>query len=190
MVNTIRQTYPLIKYLIHFFGIFLLLYAGSYAIVGLAAPEHFYAPFIAHYFDFTAWLRTSLLMGVKVMLSCFGFEANLRNIYSIGILHGRAIHVGYGCLGLGVMSFWTAFILANQSKWRIKIIWSLVGLFTIWMINVIRLSLLLLAQEQNWFIVLGIDHHSCFNAVTYLFIFFGMYLFAKRDAHKIIDATA
>ena len=55
------------------------------------------------------------------------------------------------------------------------------GLLGIWLLNITRVSLLLVATNKGWPMPLDIDHHTWFNIFAYLFIFTFMYLFNRQE---------
>src|SRR5688572_8696317 len=114
-------------YLLKFLGAFILLYAGSQVVIGLAAPGNMYSAFIDDYLNYPAWLRTSLLFGSKIFLSIVGFDSVIYETFYLRMPGGRGIHMVYSCLGIGVLSFWVAFIFANRGSVGKKLAWILVG---------------------------------------------------------------
>jgi exosortase/archaeosortase family protein len=98
---------------------------------------------------------------------------------------GGGVSVVYSCLGFGVMSFWVAFVVANNGSALKKIIWVTAGLFSLWCINVIRISMVLLAANKHWKFPLGLDHHTWFNIVAYLFIFIMMYFYDRSFKENV-----
>lgn len=178
------KKYPFAIYLLKFFGIFCVFYYGTIAFIGLAAPGGYYIPFFDHYLNYVAWLRSSLVVGCKVFLSLVGFESYQSGIYNLRVMKGIGIHIGFDCLGYGVMSFWTAFILANKGSWIKKMKWISGGLILLWLINVCRLSLFLIAINKDWPEPLGLNHHIWFNVFAYTCIFTCIYFYdqsAKKE---------
>lgn len=147
--------------------------------IGLAAPGKYYSPFIDRYLDVASWLRSSLLHGSQWMLSLFRIDSYFNSEYVLSMVRGRGVKLVYSCLGLGVMSFWVAFVIASFTSVKRKFAWIIIGLFIIWLINVSRISLLLLAINRGWKIPLGINHHTWFNIVAYGAIFLMMWFFSK-----------
>ena len=92
---------------------------------------------------------------------------------------GRGVHVGYGCLGYGVISFWIAFVFANTGSWKRKAAWMLGGAIVLWIINVQRISLVLIGANKNWKFPFGWDHHTWFNIAAYLAIFVMIWLYDR-----------
>ena len=168
-----------IQFILIFAAVFAMCYYGALFITGIAVPGGSYSPFIEKYLNITAWLRSSLICGAKLFLNIFGTHTLRENEYILRATGGKGIRLVYGCLGFGVMSFWAAYIAANAAILPKKIWWFFGGLFLIWFINVIRLSMVLQAQISSWHFPFGWDHHTWFNITTYLAIFVMMYFFER-----------
>ncbi len=168
-----------IKFLLVFTVVFLLCYFGFLFVTGLCVPGGMYSPFAENYFNIAAWVRNSLMYGTKTFVSFFGIETVRTTDYELRLPNGNGIKIVYSCLGFGVMSFWTAYIVATSASLQKKITWFFVGLFLIWLINVTRISMVLLAGKKGWKFPFGWDHHSWFNIIAYLCIFVMMYFFEK-----------
>lgn len=48
---------------------FVCFNSAPWAVIGTSAPEGYYSPFVAKYLDYIDWIRTSLLLPSKVLLS-------------------------------------------------------------------------------------------------------------------------
>ena len=166
-------------YLVKFIGIFCVLYFGTKALIGLVSPGGYYVAFLDQYFNYISWLRASLLYAIKLLFTLTDFSVYNKNIYTIGIENGSGIHIVYSCLGYGVMSFWSAFVLANAGSKKKKASWLLLGLLIIWSINVLRLSIFMLSNNNHWQIPFGLDHHNLFTVFAYGGIFIMMYFFDR-----------
>ncbi|MBC7536761.1 MAG: hypothetical protein H7258_13810 [Ferruginibacter sp.] len=179
------------RFLIKFLLIFAICYYGTLAFIGLAAPGGYYIPFVEHYFNYVSWIRSSLLYGTKVLLSLFSVQTYFASEFNIRMVNGRGIMIVYECVGYGVMSFWIAFIAASEGTFKKKIIWVISGLLIFWLLNICRLSLLLVATNRGWPIPLGWDHHTWFNIVAYIAIFIMMYFFqrTKRPRENLEKAS-
>ena len=156
------------------------MYYGTVAVEGLAAPGNYYSPFIAHWLDYPGWLRTSLLYGSKAFLSLFGYKTIITDAFHLQMYQGLSVQLVYACLGVGVLSFWNAFVFANKGSWKRKLAWMLGGTLMLWLINVLRVSLVLLATNKRWAIPLGWDHHTWFNIAAYVLIFVLIYFYDKN----------
>lgn len=170
-------------YLLKFGLSFCLLYFGSQVVIGLSTPGNYYSPFVEHYLDFITPLRASFLYGSKSFLSLLGYHSFVTSNYILA-MQTASIRMVYSCLGIGIMSFWTAFVFANKGSIRRKAIWILSGLAALWCINILRVSLLLVALQNHWQIPFGWDHHTWFNIVAYGFIFLMIYLYDRSGRQK------
>lgn len=160
-----------------------MLYFGTLAVIGLSSPENSYSPFVARYLNFVQPLRHSLLWGAKALVSLFGHQSFYRDQYTLALTSGPGVRMVYSCIGYGVMSFWTAFVLANKGGFWKKAGWVAGGLAALWVINICRVALLLLAGQNEWAIPLGWDHHTWFNIAAYALIF-GMIYFYDRSQKR------
>src|SRR5436190_899826 len=109
-------------YVLKFAVVFCICYFGTIAVIGLSAPGGYYSAFIHNYFDYVTLLRKTLMHGSATLLSLSGYPAVISNVY-LKIENGREVHMGFDCLGYGVMSFWVAFIVANKGTWIKKLKW-------------------------------------------------------------------
>ncbi len=167
------------SFVIRFLLIFAVLYFGTLAVIGLAAPGGLYSPFIDHYLDYVSWIKTSLVKGTAFFAGLFGYETYEVPNHIIRVVNGSGVRIAYSCVGYGVYSFWVAYVLASRGSAGKKAVWALSGVVALWTINVLRIGLLLIALNRNWPMPLGLDHHTWFNIVAYLVIFFMIYFFER-----------
>jgi exosortase/archaeosortase family protein len=127
-------------------------------------------------------------------LQCANFFAQLGGLnshivdgYTLGS-HGFNVTIVYSCLGLGIMSFWAAFILADNRSLKTKMYWTFAGLLAIWLINCLRMAVLLSSMINNWTILSSWDHHSVFNIISYILIG-GLIYFYYRNTKKSAGIT-
>jgi len=173
---------PFLIYLLKFLGIFGILYATGEAVIGLSAPGGLYSPFVDHYLNYPTLLRSSLLLGGKSFLALFGIDAYVHDVIFLRIRDGLGIRMVYSCLGLGIMSCWVAFVVANKGSVRRKITWLLTGLVLIWVMNVGRVVLVLLAANRQWATLFELDHHTLFNIAAYIALFILAYFFDRSGS--------
>ena len=168
-----------LRFVIVFALVFLFCYFGALFITGLAVEGGMYNSFIANYFDVAGWLRTSLIVATKLFVSFFNIETIRTDDYVLRIPSSNGVRIVYSCLGFGVMSFWAAYIIATVAEKTKKILWLIIGQLIIGLINVLRISMVLLAGNKGWKFPMGWDHHTWFNIIAYLGIFTMMYFFEK-----------
>lgn len=100
------------------------------------------------------------------------------------MVNGSWVKLVYACLGVGVMCFWLAFVLANTGGLVKKITWLFIGLISIWLINVLRISIVLLANNKHIKMPLGLDNHTFFNILAYGAVFILMFLYDRSFNKK------
>lgn len=175
------------KFCLIFLSVFACCYYGFKIIYGAAIPGGTYFPFVEKYFNIASWIRQGLMVCTKYFVSVFNVNTYRESEYILRAEGGGGIILIYGCLGIGVNCFWIAYCLASTLKIKSKLSWLFFGISTIWIINVTRISLVLLASKNNWIFPLGIDHHTWFNIVSYLFIFIMIYFFEKSIKQKTVS---
>lgn len=168
-------------YFIKFIGAFCILYFGTKFIIGITVPGGYYSPFVARYFDYPGLLRSSLLQGTRLLAALVGFDTFKVDSYVIRIVNGTGVRLVYSCLGYGLLSFWIAFIFANNGSWLKKTAWMLAGCFFIWFINVVRITLVLISNYQHWKTSISLEHHTLFNITVYIVIFCMIWLFNRSE---------
>ncbi|MFZ4059284.1 MAG: hypothetical protein ACOYKE_14170 [Ferruginibacter sp.] len=179
LLKKIDQSF--IFYLIKFIGVFCLVFYGTKAVIGITAPGGYYIQWIDDYINYPAWLRKSILQASKLLVEIIGYDCQIPDGYKIKFVDGRGVKMVYSCLGYGIMSFWIAFVFANTLHWKKLLQWLLIGLLAIWLLNVIRVSLLLIATNKGWQIPFNIEHHTLFNVLAYLLVFLMMYVYDRRS---------
>ena len=176
-----------LRFLVTFTIVFLFCYYGALFITGLAAPGGMYSSFIDTYVNIADWLRNSLIFGTQKIVSIFNIQTIRITDYELRIPFANGIKIVYSCLGFGVMSFWTAYIVATDALKSKKVLWLFVGLILLWIINIFRISMVLIAGNKGWKFPLGMDHHTWFNIAAYLFIFTMMYFFERSIKKNSIE---
>lgn len=147
--------------------------------IGIAAPGNLYSPFVENYFDYVKWIKLSLMWATGAILSIFGISTYTVPDFIIRITDGKGVSIAMDCVGYGVYSFWIAFVVANSGSFRRKLSWIIFGVLGLWFINVIRITLFLLAVNKGWPMPLGWDHHTWFNIFAYLLIFIMIWWYDK-----------
>ncbi|MBS1927005.1 MAG: hypothetical protein JST95_00235 [Bacteroidetes bacterium] len=170
-----------LRFLLVFLGCFFFLYLGTVAWIGIAAPGKLYSPFVEKHLDYVSWIKHSLMAGTKFFLGIFGYDVISQPDFRVRIAGGKAVLIAMDCVGYGVYSFWIAYIVANPGRWIFKLSWILGGVLLLWFINVVRISLFLLAYNKGWPMPLGINHHTWFNIFAYVAIFCMMYFVEKKS---------
>jgi exosortase/archaeosortase family protein len=173
-VNTGRS--PL-RFILLFIILFPAFYYFNIFYFGITSPGNHYSAFIAGNLNYIQGLRWLLLKCSAGVLGWFGFTA-ITNQYELLVAGRGVIQLVYSCLGLGVISFFAAFVLAYPAKLRSKLIFLISGIIGIEVLNVIRFVLLSLFWDKKDNRI--IDHHTIFNIIIYVLIAITLYFWIKR----------
>ncbi|MDP1845037.1 MAG: archaeosortase/exosortase family protein [Sediminibacterium sp.] len=170
-------------FLIKFLLLFCVLYFGTYAFIGLSVEGGRYIPFLKQ-IDYVSWYRQFLLQSAEQLLKWMGYNAYTRGAYYLYLNGKNGIQLIYECLGIGVLSFWVSFLVTDLvGNIKTKIKWILIGLFTITILNILRIAFLLLAAYKHWISVGVFDHHTLYNTIVYICII-GLLLYYRK---KVIE---
>lgn len=182
--TTTNKSYLPLKFIFLFILLFLLFYYFNILFFGFTTPGNHYNPFLANNLNYIMWLRWALLNSSAGVLNILGFTAICNNYELLVAGHG-IIQVVYSCLGLGVISFFAAFVLAYPRSLRSKVIFLTGGILVIEMLNILRFILLALFWDKRDNQI--IDHHTIFNIIIYIIIGFSLYIWVKYpgDLYKV-----
>ncbi|MFD0941982.1 exosortase Y [Pedobacter boryungensis] len=149
--------------------------------------SRFYNAYISSYLDYIQGLKTALIVPAVWMIKLFGFYA-IHNEMDVMVVAGPHLRINYSCLGLGVMSFLAAFVIAFPAKLKSKIKLLVFGLFMIYILNVLRIVALgvllgfFQSQRDNF-----TYHHEVFNILVYIIVFIVLYYWIKKNSTPIIN---
>lgn len=147
----------------------------------LSEGGRFYNENLATHFNYIQWVKSGLIVPATWVIKLFGFYT-VHNNMDIMVIGGPYLRVNYSCVGLGVMSFFTAFVIAFPAKLKAKIKLFIIGTIMIYVLNVLRIAGLgvLLgffhSQRDNF-----TYHHEVFNVIVYLAIFALIYFWMKKQ---------
>jgi exosortase/archaeosortase family protein len=168
--------------------VFYLLFSQGNLFMNSVMSEggKFYNETIAQNFDYIQGLKTALIKPAVWIIKFCGFYA-IHNEMDVMIVNGPYLRVNYSCLGLGVMSFLAAFIIAFPAKLKSKINLFIVGMIMIYVLNVCRIAglgilLRIFRSQRNNFTY----HHEIFNVIVYVIIFILLYFWIKKNTKSIV----
>ena len=173
-------------FIVKFLCLFTLFYYFNLFFISITSKEDnaFYV-FLKRNLDYIDWLRYSILHSSEAFCRLIGIKCHVENIFTIRLdTKNRGLNMVYQCVGYGIMSFWAAFVIANNTSLPKKIYWLIIGCVVIWIINCLRVTVLLAALQNNWPINKYVDHHTMFNIVAYGFIFLLISIYIKFDSPK------
>ena len=167
-----------LRFLLIFLGLFVCFYYFNIYYFSITSPGNHYIPFFDGHLNYIRWLRNLLLTVSRSIVNMIGFTC-ISNDHQLLVAGRGIIDVVYSCLGLGVMSFFTAFVIAYPKKLKPKLIFLLTGLVSIQVLNILRFVLLAVLWDKKSQLVL--DHHTIFNIVIYIIIATSLYFWVKHD---------
>ncbi|MBB2144084.1 hypothetical protein GM921_01180 [Pedobacter sp. LMG 31464] len=148
----------------------------------------YYNAYISTHFNYIQGLKTALIVPAVWIIKLFGFYA-IHNEMDVMVVAGPHLRINYSCLGLGVMSFLAAFVIAFPAKLKSKIKLLIYGLMMIYILNMLRIVALgvLLgyfeSQRENF-----AYHHEVFNILVYIIVFILLYYWVKQNNTPIVKS--
>jgi exosortase/archaeosortase family protein len=170
-----------VRFLLVFLSLFVIFYYFNILFFGLTSEGNHYNAFLDEHFNYIRILRHFLLNTAASILSWLGYTAITSDTELLVVGRG-VIRLVYSCLGLGIMSFFTAFVIAFPKKLKQKLLFLVCGIFVIQLLNITRFVLLALFWKSTKGIIL--DHHTIFNIIIYILIAISLYLWIRYDDRK------
>ncbi len=168
-----------VKFIVSFIILFAVFYYFNIIYYGLTKPGNLYSPLLADHLNYIRGLRWLLLQSSAQILNWLGYGA-ITSEYDLLVAGHGVIQAIYSCLGLGVISFFAAFVLSYPRKFKAKITFLILGILGIEVLNVMRFIALALFWKK--YPVGGIDHHTAFNILLYVIIAITLYFWVKQDS--------
>ena len=176
----------LLKYIdVNFFLRFSILlaviyYFNVFFIRIVDKKEAIYCSFIDNNLNYMSCIRYFILYTSNAIAHVFGVNSYVLLPDYLKSVNHYWIRVEPACLGLSLMSFWVAFILANKETVKRKIVWCSAGLIGLSIINSIRITFLLMAFEYNWQRSSFLLNHTLSKLAFYSLMVFMIYFYTKN----------
>jgi len=141
-----------------------------------------YSPFLDNHLNLVRGITRFLTFSARSLLEMLGYDVFQKDYRSLRIDYSRGIVVNPSCLGWAVMSFWVAFVFANNGTWKHRTKWIIVGISSICIVNVTRIALIALANHLHWKTITSLTHenlHDSFNIFSYGCIFILMFIYVR-----------
>jgi exosortase/archaeosortase family protein len=167
-----------LRFLLIFATLFLFFYYFNIFFFSITSHGRHYMPFFDEHLNYIRRLRHLLLHISKTVINWFGYDA-ISNDYQLLVAGRGMINVIYSCLGLGVMSFFAAFVIAYPKTLKPKLMFLFLGLIGIQVLNLLRFVLLAVLWDKKSHLIL--DHHTIFNIVIYIIIAISLYFWVKQN---------
>jgi len=181
MPNKLFEKGSPVRFVAIFLALFLVFYYFNIFFFGITSPGNNYNAFLTEHLNYIHWLRQFLLRSTAIVLGWFGY-ASITNEYEILVAGHGTLQLVYSCLGLGVMSFFTAFVIAYPKTLKAKILFIIAGNLVIQLLNILRFVLLALFWNKKGGHI--VDHHTIFNISIYIIIGVTLYFWVKHDDKK------
>jgi exosortase family protein XrtF len=162
--------------------IFIIVFIGLYLLLNTV-----YGIFIAYYAPDTDPITYMVSNQVATVLSLFHEHVSAVQIagqpkvpIQLGLV--RVVNVYEGCNSINVMIVFTAFVAAFTSSWRRTIVFWLMGIGIIYIMNIVRVTLLF---EVAYYYPdhLYLFHKYLFTGFIYAVVFYLWYVWIKRYRH-------
>jgi exosortase/archaeosortase family protein len=187
-INTRLSKYFDVMYFFKFLLLLTTLYYFNIFYIAITDPQgRIYSSFLENNLNYLSWLRNSILYFSNQITHSLGLNTYVLPPFRLKVLHGPSVETVYACLGLGLMSFWIAFVATEGERLKKKLLWSICGVAVIWFINCWRIALLLAAMQRGLNINKYVDHHTLFNIIAYLLIGLLIWLFKSSQLEKTIE---
>lgn len=173
-----KSKYNPMRFAIIYVVLFACFYYFNIFYLGITSPGNHYSPFLAEHLNYIQWLRSALLSASKLVLSTLGYTTITNDMDLLVAGHGH-IALEYSCLGIGVMSFLAAFVIAYPKPAKEKAIFLIAGILIIQLLNIVRFVLLALYWKPNENHLF--DHHTIFNSIIYLLLMVSLYFWMMRE---------
>ena len=176
-----------IRFVILLVGLYFLFSQGNLFMNSVMSPGgRFYNESIAANFNYIQGLKSLLIIPAVWIIKLFGLYT-IHNEMDVMVVNGPYLRVNYACLGLGVMSFLTAFVIAFPAKTKAKLKLLVIGIVMIYVLNVLRIAALgvilgFFESQRNNFTY----HHEVFNIIVYICIFILLYFWIRRNTNPIV----
>ena len=148
-------------------------------------------------------LSKAIMFGAKIILSITGYQTVLEftqsiyhyGVFSIQIIGGSPVFIGFSCLGLAISWFFSTIIIASKGRVFIKIFYILAGIILIQILNIFRMSYLTWLLRDgiittfphfSLFDSITFDHHDIFNYFIYLVVFFLIIFWFENKKLKVL----
>ncbi|MBS4044379.1 MAG: exosortase/archaeosortase family protein [Chitinophagaceae bacterium] len=179
MISKLIKKYPEASFILKTILLYCLFNYGSKFWIGITAKGNFYSEFCDQHLNYIKWLRHSILIGASFVCKMFGFSTQIIDTTIIRVENGYGVTMIYSCIGISVLSSWTAVALAYTTPIKRKLIWLFSGLAVIWIINVLRVAILLILFN-TYKNPKGFEyHHEVFNTIAYIFVLVMIYFYLK-----------
>lgn len=125
--------------------------------------------FIVPFFEFNLYTNF-YLHATKSLSHVIGLSSQIDGDYLIGSA-GGTLFIAKWCLGINSLFIFAAMVFLTRKSTKTFLIFSILGIIFLHILNIIRLTLLLIFVQKHNDNELIMEHHDLYNIVVYLVIF-------------------
>ena len=156
------------RFLISFLVLFFAFYGFNIGYIGITSPGGFYSPLLAENLNYIELWRNLYISVSAKILELMGYTVHTSAI-SLKVQGHSGFRLVYSCLGYGIISCFSAFVLSFPKPLHSRLIFLFTGTTTIISLNLCRFILIPIVYDSNT-TILSANHHDIFNGILYLVI--------------------
>lgn len=164
------------NFLITFLFLFTVFYTSHLVFIGITSPGGIYFPTMDKHFNYIDKWRTLYLSSSAYLLEVLGYEPAISKT-GLSLKGFSGFRLNYSCLGYGIMSCFSAFVISFPKPVLSKITFLISGLVLILILNICRFILLAIYYKPG---ISNIDHHMMFNSTIYFIMITSTYLWLQK----------
>lgn len=164
---------PYFRFICYFLLLSLFLYEFNTAYIGITAKGGIYVPFLDQHLNYINWWRNFTIDSAATVLRWMDYIV-YTNDYQLKVIGRHGFTMVYTCLGYGIMSVFSAFVITFPGYIKARYGFLLFGLVLIQLLNTLRLIVLSLYWDKRK-PLLTIDHHDLFNIIVYVVLILLVY---------------
>jgi len=166
--------------------LFLVLYYFNIGFIGLTSPGGLYIHFLDQHFNYIRYWREFNIEASATILETFGYEV-FTNEFRLHVKGKAGFILVYSCLGYGILSLFSAFVLTYPKPIKEKLYFLLTGVITFQALNTLRLILIALYWKPAP-MLLKMNAHEIFNSMIYIIIACSIYFWLNQKITNINPA--
>jgi len=162
-----------IRFLISFPLLFFIFYGFNIGYIAITSPGGLYLSFLDEHCNYIELWRNLYIATAAKTLELMGYTVYTTDI-NLKVQGHSGFRLVYSCLGYGIMSCFSAFVLSFPKPLHSRLVFLLTGLTTIISLNLCRFILLPIFYNPK-ISILSANHHDIFNGVLYIILLLLIY---------------
>lgn len=129
--------------------------------------------------DLDEWLALNIVSVSAGLVELFDYDVWTYNRI-VGIGENGGIELVDGCTGISAIGLFLGFIIAYPGEWKNKISFCLIGIGVIYFVNILRIVVLVITQEE-WIGFFEFTHDYSTTTIFYIIIFILWMIWVKFE---------